>query len=299
MGVPMRDSLSCTAMAFSLIFAPLAWAPTDATVEAANATFPYSEMGEGKPILFIHGALGDQRVWEGIRDKAAAKHRFLALTLRHYGSGNWPDDKPYSRDVHEADQIAVLQAWNEPMHLVGYSYSGPIVLRAAIEVPDLVKSVTIYEPTFPSIIGGTPEGDAAIEQWYDGFADTGAAAQAGDLKEATREAIEYVFGWEEGGFEVLPESVRVQMLENAHTLPLDATAAQPAPLTGEQLATAKTPTMLIVGSNTYSVFRQGDEAIAGCMPNADVRTLDGVGHGGPIMAQDAFLSTVLEFVDQQ
>ena len=74
-------------MAFSLIFAPLAWAPTDATVEAANATFPYSEMGEGEPILFIHGALGDQRVWEGIRDKAAAELRFLALTMRHYGSG--------------------------------------------------------------------------------------------------------------------------------------------------------------------------------------------------------------------
>lgn len=294
----MRVSLSGALSLAALSLAAPAGAQTEGMVEAAGASFPYVEMGEGEPVLFIHGALGDQRLWDVVRDDVAAGHRFIALTMRHFGEGEWPDDKPYSRDVHEADLIAVLQEWGEPMHLVGFSYSGPIVLRAAMEAPELVRSVVIYEPTLPSIIGGTPAGDAALEQWSAGFADTGAAAESGDLEEATREAIEYVFGLDEGGFEGLPESVKAQMLANAHTIPLDGAAPEPAPMTCEQLGTAAAPTLLIVGSDTLPVFSEGAKMIAGCMPNAEIETIEGVGHGGPILDRDAFLSALLGFIGE-
>lgn len=294
----MRVSLFGALSSLVLGLAVPVLAQTEGTVEAAGASFPYVEMGEGEPVLFIHGALGDHRLWDIVRDDMAADHRFIALTMRHFGEGEWPDDKPFSRDVHEADLIAVLRAWGEPMHLVGFSYSGPIVLRAAIEAPELVRSVVIYEPTLESIVAGTPEGDAVVGQWLAGFADTGAAAEAGDLQEATREAIEYVFGLDEGGFEGLPDSVKAQMLANAHTIPLDGAAPEPAPMTCEQLGTAEAPTLLIVGGDTLPIFSEGAKVIAGCMPNAEIEMVEGVGHGGPILARDAFLSALIEFIGE-
>lgn len=294
----MRVSLFCYSLAFACGLASAATAQTEAQVEAAGASFPYVQMGEGEPVLFIHGALADHRLWDGIRGEVAADYRFLALTMRHFGTGEWPDDRPYSRDVHEADLIAVLQAWGEPMHLVAWSYSGPVALRAAIEEPDLVRSIVIYEPTLESIVKGTAEGDAVVEQWYAGFSDTAAAHDAGDFEEAVREAIEYVFGMEEGGFATLPEAAQDVLLANAHTIPLDFVAPPPAPMTCEELGTVKVPTLLIVGSETLPIFEEGAKAIADCMQNSVIQTIDGVGHGGPLLSRDAFLSTLLDFLAQ-
>ncbi len=294
MRVSLVYALSASALAFGL--ASAASAQTEGTIEAAGASFPYIEAGEGEPVLLLHGALADHRLWEGMREDIAADHRFIALTMRHFGPGDWPDDKPFARDVHDADLIAVLQAWGEPMHLVGWSYSGPMVLRAAVEVPELVRSVTIYEPTLRTVVGGTPEGDAAVKQWGEGFADTAVAFETGDLQEATREAIEYVFGLEEGGFETLPEQAQDIFLANAHTIPLDFGAPKPTPVTCEQLATAKAPTLLIVGSETYPIFTKAAAAVDKCMPNAEVHTIDGVGLGGPLQKRDEVLSALLDFV---
>ena len=67
-------------------------------------------------------------------------------------------------------------------------------------------------------------------------------------------------------------------------------------MTCEQLGTVKSPTLLITGGETLPVFAETAEIIAGCIPNAEIHTIEGVGHGGPIMKRDAFLSAVLDFV---
>lgn len=295
----MRALHSCGLAGVVLALASMASAQTQTTVEAAGAAFPYVETGEGETVLFVHGALSDHRIWDGLQAAVGARFRFRAVTMRHFGTGAWPQDKPYGRDVHEADLIAILQAWGEPTHLVGWSYSGPIVLRAAVEVPDLVRSVAVFEPTLESIVAGTPEGDAVVQEWYAGFADTGAASEAGDNEEAIREAIEYVFGLEEGGFAGLPDAAQQVLLQNAHTVPLGFAAAPPAPLTCEELASIRAPTLLIVGSETLPIFSEAARIIDDCIPDARIESIEGTGHGGPLMAPDAFLETLTEFLAAQ
>jgi pimeloyl-ACP methyl ester carboxylesterase len=73
-------------------FAPLPLtAPASKEVEANGVKLAYVDEGRGEPIVFVHGAVADNRVWEPIREAIAAKHRFIAPTLRYFGTGAWTD----------------------------------------------------------------------------------------------------------------------------------------------------------------------------------------------------------------
>ena len=37
--------------------------------------------------------------------------------------------------------------------------------------------------------------------------------------------------------------------------------------------------------------------LAACMPQAEVAVIEGVGHGGPLQARDAFVDLTLGFID--
>ena len=273
--------------------------PAPKALEAAGATFPYVEAGEGEPILFVHGSFADYRVWAGLWEDVARDHRFIAYTQRWFGTGDWPSDQPFSRDVHTADLVAILKARGEPTHLVGWSYGGPIILRAAAEVPELVRSVLIFEPSVPEMMSGSPENEAAREAWFGLWGDMGAAIEAIDYEEAVREGIEAAFGLPEGGFATLDPAAQAMLLENAHTVPMDWNAPTGAPLLCDELGKIAAPTLLVVGAETPDFCDLNAKAIAACVPRSEIAVIEGTGHGGPMQAKDEFVKLTLDFVDAQ
>jgi pimeloyl-ACP methyl ester carboxylesterase len=286
----------CIAASSTFADAARAEMPTEKTMEAAGAAFPYAEAGEGEPVLFIHGSFSDHRLWTFLWDDVARDHRVLAYTQRWHGPGDWPEDKPYSRDVHTADLVALLKAWGEPMHVVGWSYSGPIALRAAAQEPDLVKSLVLFEPTAPEMVEGDAEGEAAREEWFGLWGDVDAAVKANDNEEAIREGIEAAFGLPEGGFETLEPDAQAMLLDNAPTVPLDWNAPMPTPITCDELKTVSAPTLIVVGSETPAFWDLDARAMADCVPDAEVAVIEGVGHGGPMQAKDQFVKLTLDFI---
>ena len=144
-------------------------APTVEYIKAADAQFPYVEAGEGEPVLFVHGAFSDLRLWEPMREPVAEDHRFIAYTQRQFGTETWPEEPGFARDVHEEDLVALLEAWDDAMHLVGWSYSGPVVLQAALDRPELVRSVVIFEPSIREFLVGDPQYEETLATWGQGW----------------------------------------------------------------------------------------------------------------------------------
>ena len=283
----------------SLTVANIAWADmqADGGVEAAGTKFPAVVMGEGVPVLFLHGSFADHRAWAGLSDDVAAEHRFIAYTQRLHGTGSWPEDKPFSEDAFAEDLVAILGTLGEPAHVVAWSSSGRTVMRAVMEVPDLVRSVVIFEPEFSSLLDGDAEGEATAEAFNAGWADTDAALEFGDAEETMQEAIEYVLGLGEGGFETLAPAAQTMFLENAGTVEKEWNKPNPEPLTCDLLASVTaTPVLIVVGSETLPVFTAGASKGVDCLPNAELATIDGVGHGGPLQAEDAFVELTLKFI---
>lgn len=271
--------------------------PAPEMLATGDVAFPFVSAGTGEPVLFVNGSWADLRGWCDLWQDVAAGHRFMAYTHRHFGTTRWPQDKPFTRDVHTADLVAILRTLDEPVHLVGWSYSGGMVLRAALEAPGLVRSVTIYEPSLSSILPDTVDNRVLLDAFGQGFAGAYAAAKAGDGARAMRMAVEFVLGMETGGFATLDPRIQAMLIDNIHTMIPDFDAPAPEPLTCAQLGQVACPVLLIVGSATLPHYKLVAAEILACLPHASLSEIQGVGHGGPWQARPDFVRLVLDFVD--
>jgi pimeloyl-ACP methyl ester carboxylesterase len=290
---------SSGSLAFLAFLVPAVVVAEEATVEhieAAGARFPYVQAGEGEPVVFVHGAFADYRAWEPLREDVAGSYRFIAYTQRQFGTNEWPDEPAFARDVHEADLVSLLDAWGEPTHLVGWSYSGPIVLQAALDRPDLVRNVVIFEPTLETVVEGDPEHEQALAAWGEGWGPAVEASRNGDNVEAIQRALEYVFGLPEGGFDTLPEAARTMFVDNAHTVPKLFGAAAATPMTCDDLGGVEAPVLILWGTETLPFFEAAAKEVAACLPNATLEEIPGSGHGAPLQSRDAFLDKTLSFI---
>jgi pimeloyl-ACP methyl ester carboxylesterase len=114
-------------------------------------------LGEGPPVLFIHGSVvGADLTWRRQRELA---ERWSLILPNRPGFGASPRIERNDFDV-EAPLFAELLG--EGAHLVGHSYGAVIALLAAAERPEAVISLTISEPGALLIAAGHPEVDEMI-----------------------------------------------------------------------------------------------------------------------------------------
>jgi pimeloyl-ACP methyl ester carboxylesterase len=181
--------------------------PATKEIEANGVRIPYVEEGTGEPIVFVHGAVSDPRAWEPIRGAIADEYRFVAPTLRYFGAGDWPDKgEQFGVATHADDVAAFIYALDVgPVHLVGWSYGANVAMAAALENPDLVRSLFLDEPALSSLVKEGEAGDAAREAEGKMFGPVTPAVEAGDAEKATRLLIEGVFQMPPGGFDGQPQ----------------------------------------------------------------------------------------------
>jgi pimeloyl-ACP methyl ester carboxylesterase len=98
--------------------------------------------------ILVHGTLswGD-RCWEHQRP-LAGRFRLLIPDRRGFGTAPDLDDPRWTSDYEtDAADIADLLTEAGGAHLVGHSYGGVVAMLAAARRPDLVRSLTLIEPS--------------------------------------------------------------------------------------------------------------------------------------------------------
>jgi pimeloyl-ACP methyl ester carboxylesterase len=113
-------------------------------VELPGAKVTYAEIGEGEPILFVHGLAGCWRNWLENLPYFGRNHRAIAIDLPGFGDSpmpSWPIDMPaYGRLIHDfceklgIDRVAAL---------VGNSMGGFAGTEAAIERPSRFERLVL------------------------------------------------------------------------------------------------------------------------------------------------------------
>ncbi len=260
----------------------------------------YEEAGSGPVVLFVHGAVSDHRVWGGIRDRVAEKHRFVAYDQRYFGPAEWPDDAAgFSVANHAEDLADVIDALGAgPVHLVTWSYGGLVGLHAAMRHPEKFRSITHFEPTVSSLHAGLSGERAAISQKFASFGPMAEALQAGEEEDAVRRLIEAVFRLEPGEAATLSDLAQQMWDDNARTLPqfLEAVAAA-EPIDCDGLSGLDVPTLVMQGSEAYVLDAMMADEVVRCQPNATGSVLEGTNHGGPVQDRVAFIDAVLSFIE--
>jgi pimeloyl-ACP methyl ester carboxylesterase len=239
---------------------------------------PTISQGSGPDVVLVHGALGDRRQWDPIAAALAAGFRTHAVSRRHH----WPGPMPaagerYTYELHRDDVLALMDRLPGPVHLVGHSYGAGVVLLVAQQAPERVRSLTLIEPPFGSLL---PEAGAGLA--VEKSTRAAALSQVRTLVDAERhvEAAEHFIDWVQGGaggFARLPEATRQGLHENARTLGPTIAGSQPD-VSPASLRGLRVPTLVVNGEQTRGYYRLIGEVTASGVPGARLVKLPGCGH---------------------
>ncbi len=109
------------------------------------------------PVVFVHGNVSSSPFFFPAMQHLPDRFRPIAVDLRGFGGTDTaPVDATRGLRDFSDDLLAALDALDLPRaHLVGWSMGGGVVMRAAIDAPDRVSSLTLINPVSPCGFGGT------------------------------------------------------------------------------------------------------------------------------------------------
>jgi len=120
----------------------------------------------GPAVLFVHGNVSSSLFWQPAMLALPEPYRPLAIDLRGFGDTD-PEPVDATRGVRDyADDLAATIAMLglEPVHLVGWSMGGGVVLQYLVDRPGThrVASLTLVDPVSPFGFGGTRDLDGTL-----------------------------------------------------------------------------------------------------------------------------------------
>jgi len=114
------------------------------TLPDTNTDLAASVLGDGPPLLILHGLFGSQRNWGGIIRQLAQHNRVHGLDLRNHGESPWRASMGY--DEMAADLARYIEA-NDlgKAAILGHSMGGKVAMRLALNRPDLVERLIVVD----------------------------------------------------------------------------------------------------------------------------------------------------------
>lgn len=125
---------------------PLPHEPSGATFSTVQGSrVHYVDEGKGPAVVLVHGFASSLHTWEGVREALRGQHRVLSLDLKGFG---WTDRPAgdYS-PVAQARMVFALmdQRGIERAAIVGHSWGSSVVLAMALEQPDRIDKIALYD----------------------------------------------------------------------------------------------------------------------------------------------------------
>jgi 3-oxoadipate enol-lactonase len=137
-------------------------------VDVNNARLWVEDEGEGPAILFLHGGLGDARLWKPVAERLRDSYRCIRYDIRFFGRSEGPDEEwsPVDDSIGVLDTLGVARA-----AVVGLSMGGGIALRVAQTHPDRVTAVVhVAGAVGPFELEGYDPGDTRESEMRADFA---------------------------------------------------------------------------------------------------------------------------------
>ncbi len=253
-------------------------------VSADGTEIHAADYGAGRPIVIVHGGMGEATHWEAVGTLLAPSYRIVGIERRIYGRSG-PPQSPHAMAREAEDVAAVLAEIGAPAIVVGHSSGAVATLEMALLHPANLRGVVLYEPP---VQAGTPVGGAYQQQaeaaLARGDADTALLIFFRDIVGFPDQLIDRMRSpqWR-GGWEYMM-SIMPQQLE-------DNRAIRALPMGVERYRAVDVPALLLRGTDSPRHLQERLAALAAVLPAAAVVDLPGEGHNAnmssPQMVADA------------
>jgi len=256
----------------------------------------YRDEGEGIPVVLGHCSTGSSGQWRELHRRMAGRYRLIAPDHIGYGrTAAYAGSAPLM-ELEIAIVETLVRSASQPVHMVGHSYGGAVLVRAAIRMPDHVRSLTLYEPTLFYLLA--PAGRVAEHAEIKAVADRVIrCVDENDVAEAARGFLEYWTG--PGAYDAMDQRLREAVTAGMTKLRIEwPEALKPQGATVEALSALRTPVQLIGGSHTTAAAKAVTDILRGLWPKALYAEIEGAGHMGPITHAGAVNEVIDTFVSR-
>ena len=270
---------------------------------AARALMPngvelhYVLQGQGTPLVFIHGAMGDWRSWEPQWEPFCERFRCLAYSRRYSYPNRNDMPAPHHSALDEAQDLCLLMdslGWERAI-LVGSSYGGFTALALAAAHPQRVLALVAVEPPMMKYAQFSERGRAAAAVFQrEVIASANAAFGAGDDELGGRIMTGGIHG---AGAPGSGSDAMQRRLQNLRAMRVLALSTDEFPLIDpQQLAALAMPIMLVSGANTPAIHRVIFANVCAAMPRATQLRIANAGHAVSRDQPQVFNTAVFDFL---
>jgi pimeloyl-ACP methyl ester carboxylesterase len=246
----------------------------------------YRQLGQGKPLVILHGLFGFSDNWQTHAKKLAAYYEVTLVDLRNHGHSGWSDEFSYALMVQDLHELLTDLGIQKPI-LLGHSMGGKLAMH--------------FDQTYPNSIEKLLVVDMGVKAYPPHHAHILAAIHAIDLtKMSARSEAEAILKtfvesegirqfllknlyWEEKG--KLAWRVNFPVLEASMTEILSALPAKES----------FTPTLFIRGLLSNYILDDDIPVLESYFPDSQLASIPNAGHWVHAEAPEAFLDAVLSF----
>ena len=215
-----------------------------------QATAHFRESGSGTYVIFIHSSASSSGQWRALMSSLSEKYHAVAVDL--YGYGKSPD-WPALSDVRLTDEITLIEpilSQAGRFHLVGHSHGANISLKIALDNPDNVASLTLYEPTAFYLLEPGEPARLEIETIRD---ETKHLLEAGENEKAAERFMDYWIG--PGAWLSTAELAREKIARGMGKVRFEWGSGFNPEFSFQQIQALSMPILLLTGARTNSSTR--------------------------------------------
>ena len=247
----------------------------------------YKEIGEGKPLVILHGLFGTSDNWQTHAKKLGEYYCVILVDQRNHGHSPWSEDFTYEHLAEDLERL-ILHLGIDKFTLIGHSMGGKTAMYYSQKYPTRLEKMVIvdigikqYPMHHNEIIKGIKSLDlttissrSAAEQAMIPFVDSYGVRQF---------LLKNLYWVEKGKF---AWRMNVDVLEREMEEIL-------APIPNIEVWT---PTLFLRGAMSNYILDEDWDAIEEIFPDATLETIENAGHWVHSEQPDEFIEKVLGFI---
>ena len=251
----------------------------------------YHRIGEGEPILFLHGSGPGGSGWSNFRANAEylAKHGYCCILADSmgYGLSDKPTDRDYTLEFMSGAAVALMESRGFGSYVVlGNSQGGAQAIRIALEHPERVAKLVLMAP------GGLEEREV-----YMGMKGIRSMLRCIYGPEGiTLDGMQRVFARQVFDASIVAPEVVERRFAISQTQPIHVFKTMKVDNQTDRLPEIACPTLGLWGRNDLFCPPSGVPTLADGVPNCRVVVFGRCGHWVMVEHAEVFNRTVLDFL---
>jgi pimeloyl-ACP methyl ester carboxylesterase len=259
------------------------------TATSADGTIVGAEvLGDGPPLLAIHGSTADRHRWAAVREGLGESFRVHLMDRRGRGLSTQENPDNYSIEREAEDIRALVEAIGGPVLILSHSYGGASSLAAATDCPGIARML-VYEPALSTAAGPMNAEDAVAE--------IEVAVANGDREKTITLFYSRMLQQDEAAIEALRATpIWQHRLAAAHTLGREVRGANEYSAEEAGFDAIDVPVRILLGTETTPALTRAAHASHSAIPGAELVELPGHGHAAMDADPPMFVAQVRDWL---